>query len=210
MSADDPFPSRDFDQWAETYDQDVVSYNRFPFDGYEHVLAEVVRQADAHGGQSVLDIGTGTGALAERFAALGCEMWCMDFSPAMLERARTKLPQAHLLLHDMRTPLPGPLERRFDRIVSAYVFHHLELDGKVALCRTLVRNHVEPGGKLIVADLSFPSRQAEQAFAQSVGELWEQEPYWLADQALPAFKRAGLTPAYLQVSACAGLYSFPG
>jgi ubiquinone/menaquinone biosynthesis C-methylase UbiE len=39
----------------------------FPFDGYERVLDVVVHAAGASAGMRVLDVGTGTGNLAERF-----------------------------------------------------------------------------------------------------------------------------------------------
>jgi putative AdoMet-dependent methyltransferase len=206
MDADDPFSPDEFDPWAESYDHDVASQDRFPFAGYEQALDTVVEQAAPQAGMSVLDIGTGTGNLALRFAERGCDLWCTDFSEAMLSKAREKLPQAHFVLHDLRQPWPAALDRRFDRIVSAYVFHHFDLAGKVGLCKTLVTGHLTPGGTLIVADLSFPDDKAMAAFAQSVGELWEQEPYWLADEALPALMDAGMSVSYTQVSGCAGVY----
>jgi ubiquinone/menaquinone biosynthesis C-methylase UbiE len=156
---------------------------------------------------SVLDVGTGTGNLALPFARRGCELWCTDFSEAMLARAREKLPDVHFVRHDLRAALPAELDRRFDRIVSAYVFHHFELDKKVELCRNLAADHLALGGKLIIADLSFRDQTAMEAFARSVGELWEQEPYWLADESVQALSRAGLAVAYAQVSACAGVYT---
>ena len=206
MSQTDPFPPSEFDPWAKTYDQDVVNQNQFPFDGYERVLETVLKSAAPTSGMSVLDIGTGTGNLAVRFADRGCELWCTDFSEAMLAKAREKLPQAHFALHDFRTPLPKELNRRFDRIVSAYVFHHVELDEKISLCKKLVTQNLTTNGKLIVADLSFPNLEAMNSFARSVGELWDQEPYWLVDEAIPAFEEAKLQVEYIQVSACAGVY----
>lgn len=204
---DDPFPSNEFDPWAESYDHDVATQKQFPFAGYDRALDEVVKLAGPQAGMSVLDLGTGTGNLAMRFARLGCELWCTDFSEAMLAKAREKLPTARFVQHDLRTAWPAALERRFDRITSAYVFHHFALQKKLELCQELSEHRLLPGGKLIIADLSFPSATMMAMFAQSVGELWEQEPYWLADEALPALARAGLKTTYVQVSACAGVYS---
>ncbi len=207
MSQIDPFPPSDFDPWAETYDQDVISQNRFPFDGYERVLDTVIKFAAPERSMSVLDIGTGTGNLALRFAERGCELWCTDFSDAMLEKACKKLPQAHFVLHDLRTPMPDELNRRFDRIVSAYVFHHVELDRKVKLCAELVKQHLKADGKLIIADLSFPNKDAMYSYARSVGDLWEAEPYWMVDETIPALQSASLKVEYQQVSGCAGVYA---
>ncbi len=207
MSPSDPFPASDFDPWAATYDRDVVTLNRFPFDGYGRVLEAVMELAAPQLGMSILDLGAGTGNLAVRFMRSGCEVWCSDFSKAMLEKAREKLPGAHFVLHDLRAPMPASLQRRFDRIVSAYVFHHLALEQKVKLCRELATRHLTPGGRLVIADLSFQDREAMLAFAESVAELWEEEPYWTADQAMPALQGAGLKAAYRQVSGCAGVYT---
>lgn len=205
----DPFPSTDFDPWAETYDQDVVTASVFPFDGYRRALETVLRLAGPRAGMSVLDLGTGTGNLALRFAERGCELWCSDFSEAMLAKARLKLPSVpstHFVRHDLRAGWPPELERRFDRIASAYVFHHFDLKHKVSLCRELVEQRLRPNGLLIVADISFRDESAMMNFAASVGELWESEPYWLADASVEALQAAGLLVDYVPVSACAGVY----
>lgn len=200
------FPSSDFDPWAETYDRDVVSQDIFPFAGYRQVLETVVELAAPTAGMTVLDIGTGTGNLAVRFVERGCDVWCTDFSQAMLDKARQKLPAARFMLHELRSEWPPELRRRFDRIVSAYVFHHFEADRKFDLLRDLAVQHLMPEGKLIIADLSFPDVEAMRGFAQSVGDRWEQEPYWLADESVRGLEESGLLVEYRQVSGCAGVY----
>lgn len=210
MTSSDLFSPGEFDPWADTYDQDVVTQNKFPFDGYEKALESVVKLAAPERGMSVLDLGTGTGNLALRFARLGCELWCTDFSEAMLVKAREKMPNAHFLLHDLREGWPAGLVRRFDRIVSAYVFHHFDLQAKVSLCNNLVTRHLAPGGKLVIADLSFKNRGVMEVFARSVGDLWEAEPFWLAEESMPALEKAGLKVNYRQISACAGVYCITG
>jgi putative AdoMet-dependent methyltransferase len=206
MQSADPFPASEFDQWAEAYDADVVTYDTFPFAGYEQVLNSVVELTSAEAGMSVLDLGVGTGNLALRFAALGCRLWCTDYSPSMLEKARLKLPEAHLILHDLREPFPPELNRRFDRIVSAYTFHHFELEQKAALTSRLAREHVVPGGSVTIADISFYSAEKMREFAEAIGDRWSEEPYWVADEALPALRQAGLNAEYRQISACAGVF----
>jgi putative AdoMet-dependent methyltransferase len=202
-----PFPISDFDEWADSYDDSIRTENVFPFDGYDKVLDTIVLRAGPRPGMTVLDIGTGTGNLALRFAELGCELWCTDFSESMLEKARAKLPDAHFIAHDFRTDLPLELgETRFDLIVSAYVFHHVELPEKLEICRSLVRGVLNPEGRLVIGDLSFQSQAVMDSFARSIPDLWGAEPYWLVDETLPALQDAGLLVDYEQVSACAGVY----
>jgi putative AdoMet-dependent methyltransferase len=203
---EEAFPAKDFDRWADSYDEDVVGGDQFPFSGYWQTLEMVVRAAGPRAGMTVLDLGIGTGNLARLFVEAGCKVWGTDYSPAMLAKAQKKLPGATLLLHDLRAPWPPKLERRFDRIVSAYTLHHFELDQKARLLAGMSRAQLEPGGHVVIADISFPSLPDMQAFAKASGDAWEQEPYWLADEAMAALKEAGLTCSYEQVSPCSGVY----
>jgi putative AdoMet-dependent methyltransferase len=205
MSQTDPFPPEEFDAWATTYDQDVLD-EEFPFTGYAQVLDTVVKQAGAQAGMTVLDLGAGTGNLAARFIDLGCELWLTDFSQTMLNQARTRLTGARFFLADLRKPWPDELDRRFDRIVSAYVFHHFELDDKIRIAQMLVHERLQAGGVLVIADLSFPNLGALEAMRTVIGERWDEEPYWIVDEALHAFRLAGLPVEYKQVSNCAGVY----
>jgi putative AdoMet-dependent methyltransferase len=201
----DPFPSSDFDSWAETYDQSIRDYTDFPFAGYDKVLEIIISLSVPRLGMSILDLGTGTANLAMLFAQKGCDVWCTDFSPLMLAKAREKLPQAHFVLHDLRGAWPIDLERRFDAIVSAYVFHHFELGHKLRICREIIHERLAPGGTLVLGDISFPSFAAKEIFRQNIPD-WEEEFYWLADEAVAELQKAGLTVNYTQVSACAGVY----
>jgi putative AdoMet-dependent methyltransferase len=200
----DLVPRKEFDEWAGSYDASV-SIDCFPFLGYQDVLAKVVEMAEVQAGMSVLDLGTGTGNLAERFALLGCELWCTDFSSAMLEQARQKLPRAHFLLHDLRFELPAGWNRSFDRIVTAYVFHHFKLDEKIRILSGLLP-HLAPGGSIIIGDIAFRDQAGLEKVKAEVGNDWEDEFYWLADEAIQAFSKAGMQADYWQISSCAGIF----
>jgi hypothetical protein len=78
---------------------------------------------------------------------------------------------------------------------------------KAVLAGALVRDRLARGGMLVLADISFPDVAAMREFAGSIGDLWEQEPYWLADEAVAALEDAGLRVDYQQVSPCAGVYA---
>jgi putative AdoMet-dependent methyltransferase len=205
----DPFPASDFDPWAASYDQSVQT-DGFPFTGYHLALETCLRLAEARPGMSVLDLGTGTGNLALRFAALGCELWCTDFSEKMLEKARAKLPAAQFALHDLRAAFPPEFERRFERIVSGYVFHHFEQPQKVQICAGLLRERLTLGGKLVIADIAFADAEARDAAKRAEGENWDEEFYWLAGKDLPALEKAGLRASFQPVSSCAGVFVITG
>ena len=83
-----------FDDWAETYDEGLEDAAGFPFEGYTRVLGEVVGGAEVGAGATILDVGTGTGALAARFAGLGCRVLGVDYSGKMLAGARRNVPNA--------------------------------------------------------------------------------------------------------------------
>jgi len=199
-----------FDRWSETYDRSVLDESGL-HEGYDEVLETVVRLADARPGMRVLDLGIGTGNLAQRFVALGCVVWGVDFSPAMLARARAKLPEVTLVQADLRGEWPAPdapsaLSGPYDRIVSTYLLHEFGLEHKVALLRRLADHCLAPQGKIVIGDVAFESVQAR---TDAGADHWdEEEHYWAADEARAACEPAGLCFTYTQVSRCGGVYVF--
>ncbi len=197
-----------FDAWAQRYDVSLASTDGdFPFDGYERILDEVVTLADVRPGMRILDLGIGTGNLAQRFVQQGCEVWGVDFSAEMLAKTRVKLPQVRLVQVDLLTDWPANIRPPFDRIVSAYVLHEFTLEGKVAVLRRAAR-YLAPGGVILIADIAFPSVTIREATARHVyGDSWdEDEWYWAAAEAIAACKAAGLHATYRQMSRCGGIF----
>jgi putative AdoMet-dependent methyltransferase len=195
-----------FDERAETYDQSVQGRDDFPFLGYDAALEGVVAAAAPRPPCSVLDLGIGTGNLAKRFAELGCEVWGLDFSPRMLTRAARKVPGARLAEAGLLGEWPAAFNRKFDLIVSAYAFHHFTLERKIALLRRLSRDHWEPGGRIIIADISFRTNEALAHARERWRDVWDEEHYWIAEEAVPACEAAGLLIRYEQISEVAGIY----
>ncbi len=199
-----------FDAWAKKYDAEgSPTQNRFPFEGYEKVLDEAVRLGQTAPGMQVLDLGIGTGNLASRFLQKGCSVWGVDFSQEMILKARNKLPETVLVQADLLSGWPAELERVFDRVVSAYVFHEFDLETKIGLLRKIVLNHISASGRIVIADIAFPSKNARTRASRKWAESWDKnEYYWAADETIAACDRAGLDVGYKQVSSCGGVFVF--
>lgn len=197
---------RRFDTWAKCYDHSIRD-DGFPFDGYEQVLDEITRAAGAQCGMKILDIGIGTGNLAARFTALGCDVWGIDFSAEMLAKAREKLPQAILVHADLLGDWPIVIHHRFDRIVSAYVLHEFDLSTKVKLLQRLIERHLAKKGRIITGDIAFPTSEIRDKAQRKWADLWDEEEfYWAADETKNACENAGLHVTYKQISSCGSVF----
>lgn len=192
-----------FERWAERYDQSVQT-DQGIFTSYDLVIAEVVRAAGVEAGMRVLELGIGTGNLAQEFVTLGCEVWGVDFSPAMLAIAQAKIPQVRLIQMDLTAEWPENLQQRFDRIVANFVLHEFDLETKISLLQRLATHHLVEQGLIVVGDVAFPTAEARR---QSGAESWdEDEDYWAADETIAACAGAGLELTLRQISWCTGVF----
>lgn len=197
-----------FDRWAADYDFFVGSGTEgFPFDGYDRILDRIAELSNPQPGMRILDMGIGTGNLARRFVESGAEIWGIDFSPLMLEEAKKKVPDAHLLEVDIVSEWPSELNIGFDRIVSAYVFHHFKLDKKVELIRKIQEELLHKDGILVIGDTSYPTFAQRADARRDLGALWDDtEFYWAADEVKLMLWGEGVYIVYEQVSSCGGIY----
>jgi predicted TPR repeat methyltransferase len=103
--------------WAATYDADFARTMQYLLPA--HVAAAFLGTG-APG--PTLDVGAGTGLLAERLREMGFqgEIDAVDFSPEMLERAAEKRLYAGLFRADITRPLDLP--RRYAGVVSSGTF----------------------------------------------------------------------------------------
>jgi tRNA (cmo5U34)-methyltransferase len=113
----------------------------------------------------VLDLGAGTGLLAERVGAAvpGAELTLLDGSPAMLATARARLGVGVVhLLQDFADDLPaGP----WDAVVSALAIHHVEDTPKRRLFAQ-VHERLAPGGVFVNAEqVAGPTPRLDELYA---------------------------------------------
>ncbi|MHA1904916.1 MAG: class I SAM-dependent methyltransferase [Candidatus Thorarchaeota archaeon] len=197
-----------FDQWASYYDYYVRSESdRFPFAGYDDILDRIVELSEPKPGMKILDVGIGTGTLAQKFTEFDCEIWGIDYSPMMLAEAKKKVPDAHLLLVDIQSEWPSELMTGFDRIVSAYVLHHFPLETKLDIIRRMINELLAENGRIVIGDTSYPTFTERADARRELIDVWDDtEFYWAADTIKDRLRGGNITVCYEQTSSCAGIY----
>ncbi len=108
-----------YDLWAAIYDEDGNPLIAIEEPQVDRLLGDVR-------GLAVADVGCGTGRHAIRFASAGAAVHALDFSAAMLERARTKAQGLNITFHahDLAQLLPFA-DKSFDRVVCGLVIDHI-------------------------------------------------------------------------------------
>jgi ubiquinone/menaquinone biosynthesis C-methylase UbiE len=114
-------------------------------------------------GESVLDVGCGTGTLAiaaKRLVGDAGEVHGVDPSPQMIERARKKARRAAVAL-TLDTGVAESLSYptgRFDAVLSTVMLHHLPGTVRATAVREM-RRVLKPGGRLLAVDFVTTGRK---------------------------------------------------
>ena len=151
--------------WAESYDSGFAKDMAYLLPAH---VAAAFRAAG--GGNPVLDVGAGTGLLAERLREMGQDgaIDAVDFSAEMLARAGEKAIYRNLTQADITQPIPLP--RQYRGIVSSGTF---------------TAGHVGPEALPQLLALALPGAQ----FALSVNmRVWQAMGF---DQAIAGLQEAG-------------------
>lgn len=99
--------------------------------------------------QRILDLGCGTGLLAEAFAGLGHQMTGVDPAAAMLDVARAK-PLASRISYVQSTAQNFRSDQRFDLIImTGHAFQVLLTDADIAATFATMRDHLAPNGRIV-------------------------------------------------------------
>jgi len=125
--------------------------------GGDQARRALLEQAALRPGHAVLDVGCGTGSLATLVKGLhpGVQVTGVDPDPKALERARRKAARANVsvrLDRGFADALPYP-DASFDRVLSSFVFHHLQEDEKGWMLSE-ARRVLKPGGSLHLLDFA--------------------------------------------------------
>ena len=115
-------------------------------------------------GESVLDVGCGTGTLAivaKRQVGPTGKVFGIDASPTMIARASSKAATAgvDVSLHNaVAEALPFP-DAQFDVVLSTLMLHHLPRKVR-ELCGREIRRVLKPEGRVLVVDFGVPQRKS--------------------------------------------------
>ena len=194
------------------YDRLTAAEVGLYYERYHDLLDLVVVRCQVRAGDRVLDIGTGTGELARRFAQhRGCQVVGLDPSEAMIEAARRKASARYkttagqwgeVSFQVAGAPfleIPYP-DGAFDAVASTQAFHHLHERHKAAAVREMARVLRPPeaaegrgGGRLAIGDPMFENRGAlEAALARWPDDL-EDEYFAYLETLEEMFGDAGLS-----------------
>jgi demethylmenaquinone methyltransferase/2-methoxy-6-polyprenyl-1,4-benzoquinol methylase len=113
----------------------------------------LVSRVEAEPGHTVLDVATGTGAVArELLGRKGCTVVGLDQSPEMLAEARLRVPPGVTLIAGQADSLPFP-DGTFDALTFTYLMRYVPDPGTTL--RELARV-VRPGGTIAGLEFALP------------------------------------------------------
>ncbi len=135
-----------FDEIATVYDESL------PPHVVEHYLRKRAAfvQALSPAGSAVVDVGCGTGALAQRLAERGYRVTGVDPSAGMLDVMRSRTPQV-IAVEAWGTELPLA-DDSFDLALTVATMHHVALPDAVRQTLAEMVRVTRPGGRVLIWD----------------------------------------------------------
>ena len=197
----------------EAYDETIRAF----IPAYEEMLARAADAVAETNPKKVIDLGGGTGALAQAVLqrCKGATVELIDADAEMLDQARERLaPFAARVQYTVRA-FQGPLPA-CDAAVASLALHHVPTLAEKRTIFSAIHAALRPGGVFVNADATMPAdpsvRQAEYAAwaahlvscgiaadrAYSHFEEWaDEDTYFPVEDELAALTDAGFDPACL-------------
>jgi SAM-dependent methyltransferase len=145
-----------FGGMAAVYDEARPAYP-------DALVDDLVSLAGLAPGDTVLEVGAGTGIATAQLAARGLDVVAVERAPELARVARTNLaawPRVEVLTGAFET---APAEGRFDAVVAFSAFHWIDPETRYARAAALLRE----GGVHAVADARMMPAESDAFFADS-------------------------------------------
>lgn len=126
-------------------------------EGFRDLRDRILALAEPDAGQTVVDVGAGTGLLTLAVAPRVEHVWAIDFSPAMCEYLSVKADSAGLENVDVVVASAASLplvDDVADLVISNYCLHELGHEDKMLALAEAMRV-LRPGGRLVFGDMMF-------------------------------------------------------
>lgn len=122
---------------------------------YSHFIKEVIGRMDIKPGQSILDLGSGTGRndffMAQKIGPQG-KIVGLDISDVMINRAKKRCCRySNVTFKKLRIEQPLAYEEEFDKVFISFTLHGFEDAQKVGIIRNAYQA-LKPGGTFYVLD----------------------------------------------------------
>jgi ubiquinone/menaquinone biosynthesis C-methylase UbiE len=166
--------------WGWRYDLMVWFFDTLLFRGkLQELRQKTADLAQLQRGETVLDVGCGTGTLAlEAYARVGetGRVSGVDPGPQQIARARSKAARGSFPI-DFQVGVIEQLafpDQSFDVVLSTLMMHHLPDDLKRQGLSEIARV-LKPGGRLVIVDFKRPEEQHSQSARLGAGEIGIQD-----------------------------------
>lgn len=131
-------------------------------------------------GQSVLDLGTGTGVMARQLARLGCTVTAADVSAEQVQMARALADREGLSIDFCVSAAEEPqfAPAAFDVVTANQCFLYFDREKVVPL----ILQYLKPGGVLVISHFSWlplvsPLAKASEALILKHNPMWSAHSY---------------------------------